>query len=279
MSIGQGESSTNQARHPYVDERVTVGFFTDPTLCIGCKACEVACKEWNQVPARDYLFTGDSYDNTGSLGERAWRHVQFLELDESDGLAADGGSPWLFLSQVCKHCEVAGCLEHCPTGAIVRAENGAVVVQDDVCNGCGYCVVGCPFGVVDVRPKELPQGGGAFKCTFCYDRQKAGFVPACAKTCPTESIRFGPLDELRREAADRARALEARGVRDVHVYDPRDTTVAGTHALFLLIGDEHRYALPRHPLVPTATLKGTWTSACATAAGMLALTLLAFLWL
>ena len=110
---------------------------------------------------------------------------------------------WVFLSDVCKHCANAGCLEACPTGSIVRTEFGSVFVQPDVCNGCGYCVVSCPFGVIDKRPDD----GRAFKCTFCYDRQRAGLMPACAKACPTQSIRFGKLDELRERAQNRVGEL------------------------------------------------------------------------
>ena len=190
--IGEGTQSTNQRRHNYVQENVEVGFFTDPTVCIGCKACEVACKEWNQVPNDGFTWYGNSYDNTGHLGASTWRHVLFLEQDRQKGNQivgshslgnGDGDDPfrWLFLSDVCKHCEEAGCLEACPTGSIVRTEVGSVFVQDDVCNGCGYCVVSCPFGVIDRRPQPLPEAGGAFKCTFCYDRQKSGLHPRVPK--------------------------------------------------------------------------------------------------
>ena len=176
--IGEGIQSTNQRRHSYVEEGATVGFFTDPTVCIGCKACEVACKEWNQYLDDGYVWTGNSYDNTGHLGASTWRHVLFLEQDlpkgnqitgpVSLGNGDDGEDPfrWVFLSDVCKHCEEAGCLEACPTGSIVRTEVGSVLVQNDVCNGCGYCVVSCPFGVIDRRPEPLPDAGGAFKCTL-----------------------------------------------------------------------------------------------------------------
>src|SRR5689334_24405786 len=124
----------------------TKGFFTDTTVCIGCKACEVACKQWNQLPDDGFHFTGMSYDNTGHLGASTWRHVAFTErTGDGDGFA------WLLMSDVCKHCERAGCLEACPTGAITRTEFGSVYVQPDVCNGCGYCVVACPFGVIDRR--------------------------------------------------------------------------------------------------------------------------------
>jgi len=233
--IGEGIQSTNQRKHSYVQDHVEVGFFTDPTVCIGCKACEVACKEWNQVPDDGFTWSGNSYDNTGRLGATTWRHVMFLEQDRVKGNQITGSmgllnrqsaidaSPartdpqsddpfrWVFLSDVCKHCEEAGCLEACPTGAIVRTEVSSVLVQNDVCNGCGYCVVSCPFGVIDRRPSPLPDAGGAFKCTFCYDRQKSGLVPACAKVCPTESIVFGRLDDLRARGAERVQQLQQTG--------------------------------------------------------------------
>ena len=143
----------------------------------------------------------DSYDNTGSVGHSTWRHVKFVEHAPEPGFG--GNDPdlasWVFSSDVCKHCEEAGCLEACPTGAIVRTEFGGVFVQPDICNGCSYCVVACPFGVVQ-RNKE---DGRAFKCTFCYDRQKVGLHPACSTACPTESIKFGPIDEMQ---TGRARA-------------------------------------------------------------------------
>ena len=253
--IGQGTLSSNQQRHRYVQEEVPVGFFTDPTVCIGCKACEVACKEWNNVPADKPGWTGLSYDNTTSLGASTWRHVLFLEESKSRGnqvagpMGNDGEAAfrWLFLSDVCKHCEVAGCLESCPTGAIVRTETEAVYVQNDVCNGCGYCIVSCPFGVIDRRDEKLPDKGGAFKCTFCYDRQSSGLTPACAKACPTESIRFGPLDHMRNEAAERLSTLREEGYADANIYDPKETSVGGIHAFFLLLGEPEHYKLPPRP--------------------------------
>jgi formate dehydrogenase iron-sulfur subunit len=277
MPIGDGDSSSNQARHDYVQRGVRVGFLTDPTLCIGCKACEVACKEWNGVPDDGYRFTGNSYDNTGQLSGSTWRHVKFLELDQSLGPQIAGpmgsqgdegssGFGWLFSSDVCKHCEVAGCLEACPTGAIVRNEVGAVYVQDDVCNGCGYCVVGCPFGVIDRRPQGLPGAGGAYKCTFCYDRQIDGLTPACAKACPTESIAFGPLSELEKRAKARVDTLRGRGFDRVRVYDARNTSVRGAHALLITLGNPERLGLPRRPEVPTTYQPSAWTAAVFTAA-------------
>ena len=306
--IGEGLQSTNQRKHSYVRDNVEVGFFTDPTVCIGCKACEVACKEWNQVPDDGFTWTGNSYDNTGHLGASTWRHVMFLEQDRqkggqivgSDSLGKGDGDPaagaaysaeaaakagsakaedpfrWIFLSDVCKHCEEAGCLEACPTGAIVRTEVASVFVQNDVCNGCGYCVVSCPFGVIDRRPQPLPDAGGAFKCTFCYDRQKSGLVPACAKVCPTESIVFGRLDDLRAQATQRVNELHQHGYHDAQLYDPTETSVRGIHAFFLLLGEPEAYGLPPKPQVPTIYLKSAWTAAFATAIASIIATLLAF---
>jgi formate dehydrogenase iron-sulfur subunit len=280
--IGQGVASTNQRRHSYVEDRVEIGFFTDPTVCIGCKACEVACKEWNEVPDDGFTWSGNSYDNTGRLGASTWRHVLFLEQDRQKGNQIVGASSnqqstisnqqsvdpfrWIFLSDVCKHCEEAGCLEACPTGSIIRTEVGSVFVQDDVCNGCGYCVVSCPFGVIDRRPEPLPNAGGAFKCTFCYDRQKSGLVPACAKVCPTESIVFGRLDDLRGRARERVRQLRENGYDDAQLYDPQDTSVRGIHAFFLILGEPEAYGLPAKPESPTMYLQSAWSVAVATAA-------------
>jgi formate dehydrogenase iron-sulfur subunit len=298
--IGEGIQSTNQRRHNYVQDNVEVGFFTDPTVCIGCKACEVACKEWNQVPDDGFTWTGNSYDNTGHLGATTWRHVLFVEQDRPKGNQIVGslgdksaspveGSPWkartedpfrwVFLSDVCKHCEEAGCLEACPTGSIVRTEVGSVLVQDDVCNGCGYCVVSCPFGVINRRPEPLPNAGGAFKCTFCYDRQKSGLVPACAKVCPTESIVFGRLDDLRARGAKRIEELRQHGFNDAQIYDPIETSIRGIHAFFLILGEPEAYGLPPKPQVPTIYLKSAWTSAIATAISALIAVLCAFAFL
>jgi formate dehydrogenase iron-sulfur subunit len=250
---------------------MVTAFLTDSTLCIGCKACEVACKEWNEVPSDGYTFTGHSYDNTSALGHSTWRHVKFVEraLEAPAGGALTGGYRsnsfrWDFASDVCKHCEHAGCLEACPTGSIVRTEFGGVFIQPDVCNGCGYCVVTCPFGVVDRRPDD----GRAFKCTFCYDRQKAGLQPACATACPTESILFGDLEDLRERAHARVAQLEARGIDDAMVYDPVNTSVGGTHALFVLRGRPENYNLPSTPEVPTVHLRAGWTGAAVAATVM-----------
>jgi formate dehydrogenase iron-sulfur subunit len=249
----------------------TTAFLTDSTLCIGCKACEVACKEWNGVPADGFSLSGISYDNTLQLGHSTWRHVKFVESPAVNG--SSGAPSWFFSSDVCKHCERAGCLEACPTGSIMRTEFGGVYVQPDVCNGCGYCVVSCPFGVIDRRPAD----GRAFKCTFCYDRQRDGLTPACAKACPTESILFGELDELRATAVRRIDTLSSQGVDDAVIYDPRDTSVGGIHAFFIVRGDPRAYNLPKSPELPAVLNRPAWTSAAA-AAGLMVITgLLAFM--
>src|SRR5437660_10317839 len=183
------------------------GFFTDTTLCIGCKACEVACKQWNQLPDDGFNFLGLSYDNTGQLGASTWRHVAFVEKQ-------NGRFSWLMMSDVCKHCARAGCLEACPTGAIMRTEFGSVYIQPEICNGCGYCVSACPFGVVDRREDD----GRAWKCTLCYDRLKADLTPACAKACPTGSIQYGDLVELRVKARSRVEELHAQGMGEAYLY-------------------------------------------------------------
>jgi formate dehydrogenase iron-sulfur subunit len=304
----------------HVEHPPRVGFFTDTSVCIGCKACEVACKEWNLVPDDGMNLLGMSMDNTGMLGANSWRHVAFIERDAPlgqqyaglDGLPTgptgvdemqevvaaglrgtergggelgttpvDLGMPslalpgaatgaesrtdfsWLMMSDVCKHCTHAGCLDVCPTGALFRTEFGTVVVQQDICNGCGYCVSGCPYGVIDRRPQD----GRANKCTLCYDRLRDGLEPACAKACPTDSIQFGVLDELRERAAARVDELHERGVPEARLYgeDP-DDGVGGAGAFFLLLDEPEVYGLPPDPVVPTRNLPEMWGHAGAAAA-------------
>src|SRR5215204_6949033 len=180
-----------------------MGFFTDTTICIGCKACEVACKNWNGLSSDVFTLSGDSYDNTRELNGENWRHVQFIEQFPEDRV----GGRWLLMSDVCKHCVHAGCLEVCPTGAIIRTEFDTVVIQADVCNGCRDCIAACPYGVIDINPVN----NTAMKCTLCYDRMQAGLTPACAQACPTASIQFGPIQELRQRADRRVAALQQVG--------------------------------------------------------------------
>jgi formate dehydrogenase iron-sulfur subunit len=242
----------------YDDPPPRVGFFTDTSVCIGCKACEVACKEWNGVPAAGFDLLGSSYDNTGGLGANTWRHVAFIEQRRP----GTGDLRWLMSSDVCKHCTRAACLDVCPTGALFRTEFGTVVVQEDVCNGCGYCIPACPYGVIDQRRDD----GRAWKCTLCYDRLRGHAEPACAQACPTNSIQFGPLDELRARAAGRLEDLHELGVDDARLYghDP-DDGVGGAGAFFLLLDRPEVYGLPPDPVVTTRDLPQMWAAAAAAA--------------
>jgi formate dehydrogenase iron-sulfur subunit len=289
-----GGALLEKADGGYRDRPPRVGFFTDTTVCIGCKACEVACKEWNAIPADNSAgLTGMSMDNTEGLGANTWRHVAFIEQRKPvathepgrshadlDVLAmAEQGSTtptgsgsgeelrWLMASDVCKHCTHAACLDVCPTGALFRTEFGTVVVQQDICNGCGYCVPACPYGVIDRRRED----GRVWKCTMCYDRLGSGLEPACAKACPTDSIQFGPLDELRERADARLARLHEAGVADARLYghDPQDG-VGGQGAFFLLLDEPEVYGLPPDPVATTRDLPAMWKHAGAAAMGLLA---------
>ena len=291
-----------------------MGFFTDTSVCIGCKACEVACKEWNHVPEDGLNFTGMSYDNTVGLSADTWRHVAFIEqrkplarqvtgaerptrtggagADSAADLAAgttasaasasapsasaasaasdDGVAEsirWLMSSDVCKHCTEAACLDVCPTGALFRTEFGTVVVQEDICNGCGYCVPACPYGVIDQRHGD----GRVWKCTLCYDRLLGGMEPACAKACPTDSIQFGTLDDLRARAAGRLEHLHTLGVTDARLYghEPGDG-VGGDGAFFLLLDEPEVYGLPPDPVVTTRDLPTMWKRGAVAASALTA---------
>jgi formate dehydrogenase iron-sulfur subunit len=244
-----------------------MGFFTDTTVCIGCKACEVACKEWNQLPAENggiRELSGDSYDNTRRLDGLHWRHVRFIEQ-----FKAPYDGRWLMMSDVCKHCVQAGCLEVCPTGAIIRTEFDTVVIQSDVCNGCRACIAACPFGVIDVNPVS----GTAQKCTLCYDRLQVGLEPACAKACPTDSIQFGTIAELRPRAQKRADQLRSQGVAArLYGADPNEA-LGGLNSFYLLVDEPEVYGLPRHPELPSRNLprSATFSAASAAVLGVLAL--------
>ena len=369
-----GAQPTEDAHYDHPHPRK--GFFTDTSICIGCKACEVACKEWNRNPAdSDYELLGSSYDNTGALGANTWRHVAFIEqgaeqidraresgralvdlgmprvgppqgaaspkttsrgtipvtqaapagcgsggggcgcgsssspqgsADSSDGQGPESpqdGSVhpdtpdfrWLMSSDVCKHCTHAGCLDVCPTGALFRTEYGTVVVQDDICNGCGTCVAGCPFGVIERRsdgvfePKnqrdsppmpdtvKVPQHGVAQKCTLCYDRMKNDQTPACAQACPTTSIKYGDRDSMAATARERVAQLHEQGKTEARLYgaNPNDG-VGGTGSVFLLLDEPETYGLPPDPRVPTADLPYMFKRAGVAVAGMLAVGAVAF---
>ncbi len=271
------------------ERQPAMGFYTDTTVCIGCKACEVACKQWNQLPADGFGWTGNSYDNTGELSATSWRHVKFVE-QFADGRppepTGNGRGPanalpaqppdgrWLMMSDVCKHCAAAPCQQACPTGAIIHNEFANVYIQPDICNGCAYCVAACPFGVIT----RSTFSGRAHKCTLCYDRQKDGLVPACAKACPTASIQFGPIDELRERARSRVDELHRRGVPGAHVYgaDPTETYTE-LHSFYLLVDRPEVYGLPEAPFNPWIHLAGDYFRTAIAGAVTLAVPLAAFL--
>ncbi len=269
--------------HVLIEPGKSYGFFTDTTVCIGCKACEVACKEWNNLPADNIGLTGQSFDNTGSLSANSWRHVAFVEQADlrarPQGGCGSGGvrgneqpayqSGWLMLSDVCKHCHNAPCLEACPTGALFKTEFDTVVIQQDICNGCGYCVPACPFGVVDLSTTD----GKAHKCTLCYDRLKGGLEPACAKSCPTDSIQFGELSDLQHRAAERVETLHGLGVGNAYLYGtpgaPGATGGLGhLNAFFLLTDRPERYNLPAAPTRASNRVAPALTAGLAAVAGL-----------
>jgi formate dehydrogenase iron-sulfur subunit len=237
-----------------------VGFFTDTTLCIGCKACQVACHQWNDLPAgkrkgaRISLplvtadlppLTGDSYDNTGSFSDVNWRHVKFIEQDRP----GDTRVAWLMMSDVCKHCVNAPCLEVCPTSAILRTEFDTVFINEPACNGCRDCVSACPFGVIHMS--EDPTRLVAQKCTFCYDRLQNGLQPACAQACPTQSIQFGTIADLKTKANKRVAQLHEQGVAKAALYGADDKVLGGLNSFYLLLDTPETYGLPSNPKLPS----------------------------
>ncbi len=239
------------------------GFFTDTSVCIGCKACEVACKEWNQLPGHEPAF-GDGYDNTGVLDAENWRHVQFIDRVPDEASTAGQGKAWLMMSDVCKHCTHASCLEVCPTGAIIRTEFDTVYIQPSVCNGCRDCIAACPYGVIEMDKNK----GVAQKCTLCYDRLQGGLEPACAKACPTQSIQFGPVIELRQRAEERVNKLHDQGVTEARLYGADESVYGGLNAFFLLMDKPEVYGLPdaANAVLPKRNNVGGYLTTLVTAA-------------
>jgi formate dehydrogenase iron-sulfur subunit len=270
-------SSLIGSKEPPIPPHAAMGFFTDTSLCIGCKACEIACKQWNQLPASDPVWTGSSYDNTGQLSATTWRHVQFIEqidrpeipvITPATALPFFNNDRWLMQSDVCKHCANAPCQESCPTGSIIRTEFDTVYVQQDICNGCGYCVIACPFGVI---ARNQFGDHTAHKCTLCYDRLKDGFEPACAKACPTDSIQFGEVEQLKAHARERLGNLLERGVKEARLYGADDTILeGGLNSFFLLLDEPEIYNLPQNPQRPSNNVipASLWTMVSAAVIGL-----------
>ncbi len=234
------------------------GMFVDTSICTGCKACQVACKEWNGLEAepshfkldkdKGYAvavnFTGNSYDNTGKLSATDWRHVRFIE--QFSDTRAD--ARWLFMSDSCKHCNDAGCLNACPVQAIVRTDMGNVFVQQEVCIGCKYCIPACPFGVISYSE----QTHTVHKCTLCNDRIHNGLGTACAKACPTGSILFGDVAELQQKANARLAQLKNMGQDKANIYGSSEA--GGLNVFYLLLDRPGVYGQPENPVVPQRRL-------------------------
>src|SRR5215510_12075689 len=226
----------------------TVAKLIDVTKCIGCKACQVACMEWNDL--RDEVGTcNGTYDNPADLSDQTWTLMRFAEYENPKG-----DLEWLIRKDGCMHCADPGCLKACPApGAIVQYANGIVDFHEENCIGCGYCVTGCPFNIPRISKKDRK----AYKCTLCSDRVSVGLEPACVKTCPTGAIVFGTKDDMKQHAAERIEDLKSRGFEHAGLYDPAG--VGGTHVMYVLhhADQPQLYAnLPAEPKI--SAMVGLW---------------------
>jgi formate dehydrogenase iron-sulfur subunit len=202
---------------------VQVAKLIDESKCIGCKACQVACMEWNDV--RDEVGSNVGvYDNPNDLTPNSWTVMRFYEVEPKPG-----NLEWHIRKDGCMHCEDPGCMKACPApGAIVKFSNGIVKFESEHCIGCGYCVKGCPFNVPRISQKD----NKAYKCTLCSDRVSNGMIPACAKTCPTGAISFGAKTDMVAYGEKRAGELKERGFQNAGLYNPQG--VGGTHVMYVL---------------------------------------------
>ena len=235
-----------------------VAKYIDTTTCIGCKACEAACAEWNDLETTATHQTG-SYQTMPETSAEFWNLIKFAEIDKPDDFS------WLMRKDQCMHCADPGCLKACPApGAIVQYENGIVDVNPDACIGCGLCEAGCPFDI----PRFSAKTSKMSKCTLCVDRVQVGLEPACVKACPTGCLHFGTKDDMLDRANHRVEQLKAGGQTTASVYDPPG--VGGTGVVTVLAHGDHPewYGLPKDPTVPMAV---TLSKSVLRPLGMLAL--------
>jgi len=236
--------------------RPEVAKLIDLSRCIGCKACQAACMEWNDLREPVGTFQG-TYQNPLNLSDQSWTVMKFNETE------VDGAFAWLIFKDGCMHCTDPGCLKACPApGAVVQYANGIVDFQQDHCIGCGYCITGCPFDI----PRMRKEDSRVYKCTLCSDRVSVGLEPACIKSCPTQALTFGSKAEMKELASHRLEDLHARGLAKAAVYDP--SGVGGTHVFYVLPhGDRPEiYGLPRDPSV--GVVVNFWRSGVARVLGV-----------
>jgi len=221
----------------------------DSTLCVACRACQVACKQWHGNQGVETVNRG-SYENPPDLTPETWLKIEFREVE------TEGKVSWLFNRRACMHCTDATCVKVCPTGALRHHELGFVTYDKDLCSGCGYCVDFCPFHVPSSDRNLITGMAKMDKCTFCttpgLDRVAAGYEPACVKSCPTDALKYGDRDELVVEARKRVQALRAEGYTNACLYGEKE--LGGLHVMYVLKDSPEVYGLPVHPEVPAAAI-------------------------
>jgi formate dehydrogenase iron-sulfur subunit len=257
QSLDVTRRSASTETPPQIRQSVEVAKLIDVSKCIGCKACQVACMEWNDV-RDDVGSCNGTYNNPIDLTDRSWTVMRFYEEERQDL----GGLQWLIVKDGCLHCADPGCLRACPApGALVQYANGIVDFQQEYCIGCGYCQTGCPFNI----PRYSVKDQKAYKCTLCSDRVAVGLEPACIKACPTQALSFGSKEDMKDLAAERVLELKERGMQKAAIYDPAG--VGGTHVMYVLPhGDPELYRLPRDPQV--SPLVALWRSGVAKTLGV-----------
>ena len=247
QSLDIAKRSATTTEPPQARKTLEVAKLIDVSKCIGCKACQVACMQWNDL--RDEVGTcAGTYDNPRDMTDQSWTVMRYAEVETEER-----GLEWLIRKDGCMHCEDPGCLKACPApGAIIKYANGIVDFHQENCIGCGYCVTGCPFNVPRISKKDSK----AYKCTLCSDRVAVGLEPACVKVCPTGSISFGSKEDMKELAAERVSELQERGYKNAGLYDPAG--VGGTHVMYVLNHADKPTlysGLPADPTIaPTVTL-------------------------